>query len=385
VPRLARRAALAAAVAAAFVASTAAATPAVAPRTPRVEAPAYFVQSAVDGTVLAQRAAASPRAIASITKLMTVLVALEHLSLDDVVTVPRLATKVGEASVPLRAGERITVRELVEASLVPSANDAATTLAYAAADGSVRRFVSWMNAKAAELGLQDTHFVTPHGLDRPGHVSSARDVVKLARVALANPVIRRMAASETAEVAGQELGTTDDLLSSFPPLVAGKTGHTDDAGWTEVAEARRGSVTIFASVLGDPSREQRNADLRSLLSWALRRYHRVLAVDASRVYAVAATGYGRPAVHLVARRSVARVQLDTRALVERIVAPTAVALPVVRGEKLGEVRVYERGRLVALSPLVAAESIAKPDTLGRVRWYATRTLHRLRSFVPFAS
>ena len=363
-------------LAVAVVSSTASATP------PQVEAPAYFVQSAVDGTVLAQRAATTPRAIASITKLMTVLVALEHLSLDDVVTVPVLATKVGEASVPLRAGQRITVRELVEAALVPSANDAATTLAYAAANGSVPLFVSWMNAKAAALGLRDTRFVTPHGLDRPGHHSSARDVVELARVALANPIIRQFASSESAEVGGRELETTDDLLSSFPPLVAGKTGHTDDAGWAEVAEAKRGGVRIFASVLGDPSRYQRNVDLRALLVWALGRYHRVLAIDARRIYATAPTAYGRPAVRLVAAHSVARDQLDDRALVEQIVAPTAVALPVGRGQRLGEVRVYERGRLVAASPLVAAEAIPKPGAWGRVRWYATRTLHRLTSFVP---
>jgi D-alanyl-D-alanine carboxypeptidase len=369
-------------VGAAFSGAVLAATGTATATPPQVGAPAYFVQSGVDGTVLAQKAASTPRAIASITKLMTVLVALEHLSLDDVVTVPVLATKVGEASVPLRAGQRITVRELVEAALVPSANDAATTLAYAAAGGSVPRFVSWMNTKAAEIGLRDTHFVTPHGLDRPGHVSTARDIVKLARVALANPVILHYASSESAEIAGHELETTDDLLSLFPPLVAGKTGHTDEAGWTEVAEAQRGSVRIFASVLGDPSRYQRNVDLRALLAWGLARYQRVLAIDASRVYAVAPTAYGRPAVHLVAARSVARAQLDYRPLVEQIVAPTAVALPVARGQRLGEVRIYERGRLVAATPLVAAESIARPDALGRVRWYATRTLHRLTSFFP---
>ena len=344
-------------------------------------AEAYFVQSGVDGTVLAQHGAGEPRAIASITKLMTVLVALRHLKLDDVVTVPRLATRVGEAAVPLRTGERITVRELVEAALIPSANDAATTLAYAAGGGSVPRFVGWMNVEALRLGLHETHFVTPHGLDRPGHVSSARDVVTLLRAALANPTIRRIAATEHAEIAGRDLDTTDDLLASFPALVAGKTGHTDDAGWAEVAEARRGRVSIYAAVLGDPSREQRNEDLQALLTWALGRYRRGLAIDATRVYAVAKTAYGRPAVRLVAKRSVVREQLIGRPLVEQVVAPTEVALPVVRGARLGEVRIFERGRLVASSPLVSADSIRKPDASGRVRWYATRTLHRLVSLV----
>ena len=354
----------------AVLASTAAATPPVA-------AQAYYVQSGVDGTILAQLAGAEPRAIASITKLMTVIVALQHLKLDDVVTVPLLATRVGEASVPLRPGETITVRELVEAALIPSANDAATALAYAAGGGSVPRFVGWMNAEAARLGLHETHFVTPHGLDRPGHVSSARDVVALLRVALANPTIRRLVSTEHAEIDGHDLDTTDDLLASFPALVAGKTGHTDDAGWVEVAEARRGDVSVYAAVLGDPSREQRNVDLQALLAWALGRYHRGLAIDSARVYAVVKTAYGRPAIRLVAQRSVLREQLAGRPFVEEVIAPSEVALPVARGQRLGEVLIFERGRLVATSPLVAADSIRKPGALGRVRWYATRTLHRL--------
>ena len=363
------------------VAGSVAALASTATATPPVAAQAFYVQSGVDGTILAQRAAAEPRAIASITKLMTVIVALQHLKLDDVVTVPRLATRIGEAAVPLRPGEKITVRELVEAALIPSANDAATTLAYAAGGGSVPRFVGWMNAEAARLGLRETHFVTPHGLDRPGHVSSARDVVALLRVALANPTIKRLASTEHAEIAGHDLDTTDDLLARFPALVAGKTGHTDDAGWSEVAEARRGDVSIYAAVLGDPSRKQRNDDLQALLTWALGRYRRVLAIDATRIYAVAKTAYGRPAIRLVAQRSVLREQLAGRPFVEEVVAPNEVPLPVVRGARLGEVLVFERGRLVATSPLVAADSIRKPGAFGRVRWYATRTLHRLVSLV----
>ena len=137
----------------------------------------------------------------------------------------------------------------------------------------------------------------------------------------------------------------------------------------------------YAAVLGDPSRAQRNADLRALLTWGLGRYHRGLAIDATRVYAVARTAYGRPTVRLVAQRSVLRIQLAGRPLVERVVAPSEVSLPVVRGATLGEVELFERGRLVASSPLVAADSIRKPDALGRVRWYATRTLHRFVSLV----
>src|SRR5207237_8108917 len=137
---------------------------------------------------------------------------------------------------------------------------------------------------------------------------------------------------------GRDLDPTDDLPARYPPLVAGKTGHTDDAGWSEVAEARRGGVSVYAAVLGDPSREQRNDDLQALLTWALGRYRRGLAIGSARVYATAKTAYGRPTVRLVAQRSVAREQLVGRPLVEEVVAPTEVPLPRSEERRVGEAR-----------------------------------------------
>src|SRR5581483_6016420 len=108
------------------------------------------------------------------------------------------------------------------------------------------------------------------GLDAPGHVSSARDVVRLLRAALALPVVRRDARMVRPTIAGgRRLVTTDDLLQRFPLVLAGKTGHTAGAGWSEVAAARLGAVTVYAAVLGEPSRERRNDDLQALLAWGL--------------------------------------------------------------------------------------------------------------------
>ena len=122
--------------------------------------------------------------MASITKLMTVLVALDHASLDDVATISRHTASIGESTINLRPGERVTLRDLIRAALVQSANDAANAIAAFVGRGSVGRFVELMNARARALGLTDTHFANPDGLDAPGHVSSARDVTKLARVAM---------------------------------------------------------------------------------------------------------------------------------------------------------------------------------------------------------
>ena len=346
---------------------------------PPVTAPAYVVRGP-DGGVLAARAPDAPRAPASITKLMTVLVALEHARLDEIVTVAPQAAAVGESTVELRAGERISVRDLAIAALVPSANDAATALAYYVGRGSLPRFVALMNTKAGELGLTSTHFANPHGLDQDGHVSSARDVTTLLAAALRKPFIRTWTARSTATIAGgRVLNSTDGLIGTLP-LVGAKTGHTDAAGWSQVAAVERDGVRITASLLGAATETQRNAELAELLAWGLSQYKRVV-VTGGHVYGHADVGYGRAPMSLVAARQVSRNVRAGRPLVERVVASTALALPVTQGQRVGEVRVYSDGRLVARTPLVAATSIPAVGFAGKAGWYARRTLHHLVGLV----
>lgn len=360
-----------------LVAATLAACSAVATAAPPpVQAPAYIVRGGPNDVVLAARAPDARRAQASITKLMTVLVALEHARLSDVVTVTPAATNVGESSVLLRPGERLTVKDLAIAALVPSANDAATALAIHAGKGSLPRFVGMMNAKARALGLTSTQFVNPHGLDTRGHFSSARDVATLLEAALRNPFIRTWSTRSTATIAGGRTLTSTDTLIGVLPIVGAKTGHTDAAGWSQVAAVQENGVTITAALLGAPSEAQRNADLTALLTWGLAQYRPVTAIG-SRVYGTAATGYGRDPVKLVAARPVVIIVRVGSPLVERVVATTSLALPVVRGQRAGEVRVYAQGRLVARSPLVAAESVPAVGTADKVGWYARRTVHHL--------
>jgi serine-type D-Ala-D-Ala carboxypeptidase (penicillin-binding protein 5/6) len=344
---------------------------------PPVDAEAYVVQNSATGEVLAQHDEREQLPIASITKLMTTLVALERADLDDVVTVARPAAAVGESTINLQAGERVTVRDLLRAALVQSANDAATAVALHVGQGSVERFVELMNARARRLGLTDTVFQNPSGLDAPGHVSSARDVTKLARVAMNQPFVRETVAIVSGEAAGRTITTWNDLLSTFPRLIGVKTGHTDGAGWSQVAAVRGSGVTIYATLLGGETRAGRNEDLAALLRWGLSRYRPAWVIEANRVYATAATAYDRPRVRLVAAKPALRVVKVDSMLVERVVAPIEVALPVRKGQRLGEVQVLDGEKVVASSPLVAAAAVARPGRLGRVRFYAGRTVHHL--------
>jgi len=346
---------------------------------PRVGGRAYLVVSA-SGDTLLERNADERVPIASITKLMTVLVTLEHAKLDDVVTVERQAAEVGESSIYLRRGEQLTVRELIEAALIQSANDAAVALAQHVGNGSVPAFVAMMNEKARELGLTETHFVNPDGLDTAGHYSSARDVTKLAEIVMHDAFVRSIVRLRVARISGRVLHTWNDLLASFPGLIGVKTGHTGAAGWSEVAAARGDGVTIYATLLGEPTRSARNSDLTQLLVYGLAQYRVVPVVSTTRVYATAQVPWGKPPLGLVAARSIVRVVRVGRPFVERVVTPMVVSLPIREGQRLGEVRVYDRDRLVASAPLVADRSIGKPGMLGRVGWYAKRTFAHIWSW-----
>ncbi|MFN0153334.1 MAG: D-alanyl-D-alanine carboxypeptidase family protein [Gaiella sp.] len=349
---------------------------------PAVDARAYLLVSGVDGSTLAARAPDEPRAIASITKLMTVLVALEHSALDEVVAVPYVATTVGESGIAALPGEPLTVAQLAVAALVPSANDAATALAWHAGGGSVPRFVAWMNGKARKLGMTGTRFRNPHGLDQRGHVSTARDTVILLRAALQNRFIRIWSKRATALIPGRpKLTSTDRLIGRMPELVGAKTGQTSDAGWSQVAAVRADGISAYGVVLGAPSRDGRDRDLEALLRFGLTRYRRALLVDPARTYATVPTGWGLPDLRLVSPRAIARPAPVTRPLVERVVAPLVATLPVRAGQRLGEVRVYDGSKLVARAPLVSDRSLSRPGLVGRLRFYGGRTMHHLTGFV----
>ena len=362
---------LAAALAAAVHSSAAAASPS-------VDARAYEVVNAATGEVLLARNAQTQLPMASITKLMTVLIALERTRLDDVVAVDPDAVGITGSGVRLRAGERLTVRDLVAASMIQSANDAAVALAAHVSGGDEDAFVALMNQRARELGLRSTHFERADGLDVAGHVSTAHDLNRLAQIAMRQPLIRRYAGTRNLAITGgRSLHTWNDLLGQFPGLIGVKTGHTSGAGWCQVAAVRGKGFTVYATILGSPTRGGRNADLSELLAFGLSQYRLLPVITQERAYASAELPYGRDPLRLVAMKQVLRPVRLSRGLTERVVAPTAVSLPVRAGQRLGEVHVYDGARLVASSPLVASRSVELPGTAGKVGWYAKRTLHHL--------
>jgi D-alanyl-D-alanine carboxypeptidase (penicillin-binding protein 5/6) len=348
---------------------------------PRIQARAWIVENPVTGEVLASHDARYRTPIASITKLMTVIVALQHLKLGDVVSVDPRAAAVGQESVYLEPHQQISVADLVRAAMIQSANDAADALALATAP-SFSAFAEMMNAQAATLGLTDSRFVRPDGLDAPGERSSARDVTRLALVAMKIPAVREAVRRTTATLAdGRELHTWNDLLGVVPGVFGVKTGHTDEAGWSQVAALRGDGTTIYATILGSPSRAQRNADLETLLAYGLNQYRRVDAIASRRGYANVQLPYGRSPLRLVAATPLQAVVRVGVPLTERVLAPVASSLPIRRGQVLGSVEIYAGGKLLGSRPLVASRAVAKPGVVARMEWYAGRTVHHVVGLV----
>jgi D-alanyl-D-alanine carboxypeptidase len=357
---------------------------------PPVDARAVLVADGRTGDILYERNADASMPMASITKLMTALVTLEHARPGQTVEVAPQAIGRGGSSIYLSAGERLRVRDLLAAALIQSANDSAFALAADVGDGSIKRFVGMMNAKAAELGLEGTHYVRPDGLDAPGHVSTARDTFELARLAMQQPLIRQLVRKRTAEIPpGRKLKSWNDLLWTYPGLIGVKTGHTDRAGWAEVAAADRGPARVYAVILGSPSRARRNADLTRLLDWGFDQWARFPVVHKGEQYATAAVPFAEDeSLALVADADASKLVRvgDGTQFVRRVVAPEMVDLPVTRGQKVGEIVVTDGDVEVARVDLVAAHDIPEPSLQERVGWYADRALDEagdmLASVIP---
>ncbi len=342
---------------------------------PAIDAAAWIVVDPATGETLAARAPDRELPMASTTKIMTALVVLETAGLDDRHTVPPVAARVGESSGALQEGETLSVRELLTALMVASGNDAAITLAQGVG-GSQAGFVALMNRRARELGLTHTRFANPHGLDAPGHHSSVRDLVRLGREAMRDPLFRELAASRRASIPGpggvgvREYASENLLLDIDPEADGIKTGSTDGAGYALVAHTRRRAlgVQLYAAVIGSPSSDRRALDAARLLRYGFAQYARATLVPGDAVIGRAPVD-GRPGTDVPYRAAsalAAPLRLDAP-VTETIVAPTELRAPVGAGDVIGTITVRQGSRVLGRRDLVAMRSASGPGFVDRVR------------------
>jgi D-alanyl-D-alanine carboxypeptidase (penicillin-binding protein 5/6) len=347
----------------------AAATPAVGfAKGPQIEARSWALIDARSGDVLVSHAARRHLPIASTTKLMTAYVVLHELPLDRLVRAAPYEAEYGESLLGLRPGQRISVRDLLYGLILRSGNDAAYDLALAAA-GSERRFVAEMNRYAAALGLTDTHYANPIGLDQPGNYSSAADLATLTRHLLAIPAFAKIADARSAVLRSvhprRRITTINELLRMAPWVTGVKTGHTFGALYVLVGSGQRKGVKLISVAVGAPTDEDRFSDNIDLLDYGFSLYKRRVPIKAGAALADPAIRYSGGELPLRAARTVAVGLRSDQRMSVVVSAPDEVEGPVKRGAALGRASVYVDGQRAASVPLRAAHAVAEASLLDK--------------------
>jgi D-alanyl-D-alanine carboxypeptidase (penicillin-binding protein 5/6) len=340
-----------------------------APAPPQVPASAWILVDGGDGTRLASAEPTSSRPIASTTKLMTAYLALRDLPLQRRLVAPPYHPIPGESLLGLEAGERMSVRDLLYGLLLPSGNDAAVTLADGVA-GSVPAFVAEMNRAASRLGLRDTSYSNPIGLDQPGNYSSPRDLVKLALDLRRDRLFSRIVDTpQKTLLTGNSPRTVvnrNDLVGRVPWVNGVKTGYTPDAGNVLVGSGTRKGVTLLSVVMGAPTETARDDDTLALLRYGFSLYRRETPVEKGERLAGPAVRGRDDSLPLVAARSVQVTARRGQSVRVRIRAPHDVLGPIPRGRRLGAAVVTVDGEVAGRAPLLSKRAALAPASSSLV-------------------
>jgi D-alanyl-D-alanine carboxypeptidase (penicillin-binding protein 5/6) len=344
--------------------------PALAAAAPQLQSRSWGVVDARTGDVLASHALDEPLPIASTTKLMTAYMAMKDMPLDKIVHAEPYEAEYGESLMGLRAGQRISVRDLLYGLILLSGNDAAHTLAIAAA-GTEARFVAQMNRYAAALGLSHTHYANPVGLDEKGNYSSAGDLMTLTQHLLREPAFAKIADSRSAVLRSvhprRRIESINELLQMAPWITGVKTGHTFGALYVLVGSGQRHGISLISTVVGAWTDEERFDGNLALLEWGFSQYRRKLPIRRGQDLADPEIRYSGGQLPLRAERAVAVGIRRGQQLQVRVDAPREVEGPLRRGAKLGHASVYVEGRKVGRVTLRAGRAVDKASAFDRAR------------------
>ena len=357
------------------------------PDAPSVGAPAAILINTDDGRVLFEKNADVRRAMASTTKIMTGLLGLEHLDYKGTVTASQNACDTGESEMWLEVGEVVPVEQLLYGLMVMSGNDAATCVAESVA-GDVAAFVDMMNRRAEQLGLTNTHFANPHGLDAEGHYASARDLATLGAYAMQSSAFAEMVgtASITFDWAGhavkREMANHNKLLGSVAYVTGIKTGYTGNAGYCLVGSGSQDGVNLVSVVMGAMTSPACNEDTTKLLEYGFALYKKQTLVEAGTVLAEVPIPYEVDRrLQLVADEPLVRTLHLEETVSQTVEYPEMAPLPVKAGQALGKVVCMVEDKVVGEVSLVAATTLARPTLNDKLSYYWARFSGWLQSLV----
>ncbi len=333
---------------------------------PGDSASAAIVVDAATGRVLYGHDTEVERPIASITKLMTALVAVERgPGLATELTIRPEWTGIEGSSLYLRAGETLTVEELLYGLLLVSGKDAAEALAAGCA-GTVDAFLVWMNEKAAELGMEHSRFSSPSGLEDEGNYSTAADMARLARAVLENETLQRICSTRSASVAGRVLVNHNKLLWRYEGCAGLKTGYTDQAGRTLVSCAVRDGQTLIAVTLNDGDDW---ADHAALLDYGFETYPNETVVAGGAILGTApVSGSVTPLVLLAAEEDFVYPLAEGDTAEWQLTLDEALSAPLSAGQKVGTVSVTVNGAPAGSVALVCAAPAANDRAEAQSLW-----------------
>lgn len=338
---------------------------------PKIASGAGIVYDTKSGRVLYSKNAYSRRAIASTTKIMTAVVAIEKGKLEDRVAVSKRAASIRGSTINLKQGQVFTLRELLYGLMLNSGNDAAIAVAEHIG-GSVEGFVSMMNAKAVELGLKDTHFTSPHGLDNSGHYSTCFELAKMAAYALQNDTFADIVATRSTSISSRGLNNTNEMLSLYPGADGVKTGYTGQAGRCLVTSVTREGRKIISVVLNADSRSTRARDSKVILDYAFNQYKMYTLMKQGDIVAELPVARGK--AEAVSLEAIEGLELPLRedevqSLQKEILLPKDMEAPVYTGIEAGTVRYLLNGKVLAETALKTSADVERKgffDYLGGI-------------------
>ena len=313
-----------------------------------------ILMDADSGRVLYERNADRKMLIASTTKILTALVAIEEGDLHDSVKVSREAAYTEGSAMYLTEGETLTLETLLYGVLLCSGNDAAVAVAQHVG-GSVKGFVALMNEKARELGMEHSSFANPNGLDDEQHYSTARDMAKLARAALENETLMRIASTRSVTIGGRTMTNHNKLLHYVDGCLGLKTGYTKAAGRTLVSCAEKNGQRLIAVTLQDGNDW---ADHQALYEYGFSAYPaRTCAVRGPALTQASVSGGVSPTVPLIAGAGFCYPAAETERLTTRICLDEPLRAPVSAGKTVGAAVFCLNGTEIGRVPLVAGRTM----------------------------
>lgn len=335
---------------------------------PRLYASAACVMDAGSGRILYGKNEAAPLPMASTTKIMTCILALENGNMEDPVTFSAKAASMPKVRLGAGKGRTFLLGDLLYSLMLESHNDTAVAIAEHIGD-SVEGFAAMMNAKAAELGMSQTNFVTPNGLDAEGHASTPADMCRLASYACTNQTfleLIRTPARTIRETSGKgsfSLTNHDAFLTSYKGAIGIKTGFTNKAGYCFVGAAQRNGLTLVSCVLGSgwpPNKSYKWADTKALMNLGFENFSmKNVPVKDLSVYSIIVESGKADAVGILQPEIPSFLLSDADAIDIRYYLPPKIQAPVRQGTAVGEIQILVNGSPLGSYPVYPSEDVER--------------------------